>query len=231
MAEQSQTKQCKYCKTEIPADAKVCPNCKKRQQPSGCLIALIVVIVVVVLIGIIGGGTSGGGASTGTAQTAPSSSTPPAENAGEEAAEATPAPTAQPEATTYGVGELAEKDGIEVTMLTAEENAGANYMYPNEGNIFVASEFEIVNNSDADIAISSMLCFTAYCDDYAVDQSYTGATLYSDKGTLDGTVAPGKRLNGVIVYEVPQDWAKLEIVFTPSAWGDRSLTFELTNAG
>ena len=79
-------------------------------------------------------------------------------------------------------------------MLTAEENAGANYMYPNEGNIFVASEFEIVNNSDADIAISSMLCFTAYCDDYAVDQSYTGATLYSDKGTLDGTVAPGKRL-------------------------------------
>lgn len=60
MAEQSQTKQCKYCKTEIPADAKVCPNCKKRQQPSGCLIALIVVIVVVVLIGIIGGGTSGG---------------------------------------------------------------------------------------------------------------------------------------------------------------------------
>ena len=84
MAEQSQTKQCKYCKTEIPVDAKICPNCKKRQQPSGCLIALIVVIVVVVLIGIIGGGTSGGSASTGTAQTAPSSSTPPAEDAGEE---------------------------------------------------------------------------------------------------------------------------------------------------
>ena len=77
-------------------------------------------------------------------------------------------------------------------MLTAEENAGANYMYPNEGNIFVASEFEIVNNSDADIAISSMLCFTAYCDDYAVDQSYTGATLYSDKGTLGWHCSAGQ---------------------------------------
>lgn len=24
-----ETKKCKYCKTEIPKDAKVCPNCRK----------------------------------------------------------------------------------------------------------------------------------------------------------------------------------------------------------
>ena len=31
-----------------------------------------------------------------------------------------------------------------------------------------------------------------------------------DKNQLDGTVAPGKKMNGVIGYEVPADWKELE---------------------
>lgn len=43
--ETPETKLCKYCKSEIPYDAKVCPHCRKKQTPNGCLIAIIVIVV------------------------------------------------------------------------------------------------------------------------------------------------------------------------------------------
>lgn len=53
---------CKYCKTEIPFDAKVCPQCRKKQGGNGCLVA----IGVVVAIGVLGSCFAGGGSSTET---------------------------------------------------------------------------------------------------------------------------------------------------------------------
>lgn len=50
------TKLCKHCQTEIPEKAKVCPNCRKRQGKSGCLIVVIVVVVLFVILAIAGGG-------------------------------------------------------------------------------------------------------------------------------------------------------------------------------
>ena len=41
--EKPATKICKHCKTEIPYDAKVCPQCRKKQKGSGCLVTIIVV--------------------------------------------------------------------------------------------------------------------------------------------------------------------------------------------
>lgn len=38
-------KKCKFCKTEIPKAARVCPNCRKSQGVSGCLVAVIIVVV------------------------------------------------------------------------------------------------------------------------------------------------------------------------------------------
>ena len=49
------TKVCKYCKTEIPKDAKVCPNCRKKQGGIGKWI-VIAVIVVALIAAISGGG-------------------------------------------------------------------------------------------------------------------------------------------------------------------------------
>lgn len=62
--ENGQTKQCKYCKQEIDAKAKICPHCRKKQTPSGCLIAIIAVVVIVVLA--IAGSTMSGGEKTNT---------------------------------------------------------------------------------------------------------------------------------------------------------------------
>lgn len=65
--ENGKTKQCKYCKQEIDASAKICPHCRKKQKPSGCLVAILVVVALVV-IAIAGSAMSGGDTtSTGTA--------------------------------------------------------------------------------------------------------------------------------------------------------------------
>ncbi|MBE5993804.1 MAG: DUF4352 domain-containing protein [Paenibacillaceae bacterium] len=47
--EKPTTKTCKYCRTEIPYNAKVCPQCRKKQGPGGCLIAVIAFIALGVL--------------------------------------------------------------------------------------------------------------------------------------------------------------------------------------
>lgn len=223
MSEQTKTKLCKYCKSEIPADAKVCPNCKKRQRPGGCLIAVIVVVVLVILLAVAGSGS--------TQDAAPQATAEPSQPAASSPSETDAASQEEQTETTYGVGDTAESDDVEVTLVSAEENAGADYITPADGSVFVALEFEIVNNSQQDISVSSLASFEAYCDDYSVSQSLTGATLYDDKGTLDGSVAAGKRLSGAIVYEVPADWQQLEVAFAPSVWVDRSVTFTVTNEG
>ena len=47
---------CKYCKSEIPKGAKICPNCRKKQKgPLGIIIAVVAIFV---LIGAIAGGGS-----------------------------------------------------------------------------------------------------------------------------------------------------------------------------
>lgn len=55
MSENQETKKCKHCKTEIPKDAKICPNCKKKQ--GGVLKWIIIAVVVLAVIGAaLGGG-------------------------------------------------------------------------------------------------------------------------------------------------------------------------------
>lgn len=48
------TKKCKYCKTEIPADAKVCPQCRRKLK-GGKLKWVILIILIVAIIGAVSG--------------------------------------------------------------------------------------------------------------------------------------------------------------------------------
>lgn len=66
------TKKCKYCQSDIPKKAKICPNCRKKQNKAkGCLTAIIVVIVVfILLIALISLISGGSGADTETIQKA-----------------------------------------------------------------------------------------------------------------------------------------------------------------
>ena len=48
------TKICKHCATEIPYDAKICPNCRKKQK-NGCLLPVLITIGILVgLLAVLG---------------------------------------------------------------------------------------------------------------------------------------------------------------------------------
>ena len=135
----------------------------------------------------------------------------------------TDAPT-ETQKSEFGVGEKVELNDINVTMVNVAESEGENYITPSEGKVFVVCEFEIENNSEKEINVSSMLSFEAYFDDYASTLSLT-AVGSADKATLDGTVGAGKKMNGIIGYEADANWQKMEIQFTPDFWTGNEIVF------
>lgn len=205
---------CKSCGAEIAKTAKFCPNCGARQHVVALSIcAVITVITIIGIIAIIVG----------------SGDTP--EKVGEHNSSAlstsSASPSAPSEQTVFGVGDIVEMNDIKVTFVSCTESNGTRYYSPADGNVYVFCEFIIENDSTADIAVSSLLSFSAYVDDYATTMSLTG-TLAADNGQLDGTIAAGKKMSGTIGYEVQKDWEEIEVRFKPDFWGGKSFKFAAT---
>ena len=85
----------------------------------------------------------------------------------------------------------------------------------------------IENISDEEQSISSLLSFTAYIDDVKCDYSISAATVFNE-GTLDGSIAPGKKLVGWYSVEIPSDWENLEIDVKPDILSDNTAKFVLS---
>ena len=124
-------------------------------------------------------------------------------------------------------GEIAEMNGVQVTLKDYEESKGTEILTPDDGNVFVIVTFEIANNSDSEISVSSIASFEAYVDDYSVSTSISAESVKDGVGILDGTVAAGKKMSGIIGYEVPKDWKNMEISFTDNVWSDSAFKFEI----
>ncbi|MBQ8803872.1 MAG: DUF5067 domain-containing protein [Tyzzerella sp.] len=207
MSKEEQTKVCKHCQTEIPKKAKVCPNCRKKQ--GGILKWIIIIVIVIAAISAMTGGDDEP-KKVGDVQS------------GEEGNKETGKETKD----TFSLGEIAELDGVRVTMTNYQESAGSEWNKPTDGNVFMLVEFEIENNSEEEIVVSSMMSFEAYADDYAANVSF-GALVENEQTQLDGTVAPGKKMKGWIGYEIPSDWADFEIHFIDSVWSDTPFKFTI----
>lgn len=190
---------------------------KGQKKKGGCLKVVLIVIGVFIVIGVIGSmfGKDDDKVKDVTNTKADTSDTqkPDAEET--------------PEKTEFKVGETAEQKDIQITLVNVTESAGSEYVTPDDGNVFLLLEFEIANNSSKDIAISSIASFEAYCDDYSLNQDILGlqAPEINGKGQLDGSVAAGKKMNGVIAYQVPAGYKNFEISVTPDFWSTKDIKF------
>lgn len=209
-----ETKLCKHCQTEIPKKAKICPNCKKKQGGIAKWIVLVV-IGVIVMAAIVGG--NGDGEENEPKKVGEVQETP--DNSGKQEEE---------KKTLFKKGEVAELNDVQVTLTDFKESTGSDFNEPSEGNIFLLTEFEILNNTEEDLGISSALSFEAYADDYAVNYSLNA--IIDIEGTqLDGAIAAGKKMKGWIGYEVPEDYKNVEIHFTDNVWSDNKFVFLIEN--
>ena len=110
----------------------------------------------------------------------------------------------------FGLNETAVFDTLKFTATKIEESEGEEFFTPEEGNVFVGVNFVIENTSDEEQSVSSLLLFEGYVDDVKADYSISASCVF-DEGTLDGTIAPGKKLVGWYALEVPENWTALEI--------------------
>lgn len=137
-----------------------------------------------------------------------------------------------PQKTAFGIGETAEYKDIQVTLEKVITSEGDDiFTKPDDGKEFVLCVFKIENNSDKDISISSIVDFEAYLDDTSINEDYMGSQTEEGKkyNSLDGDIASGKKMEGVISYEAPKDWKKLEVNVTPDTWSSKKITFVAKN--
>jgi len=209
------TKICKHCKTEINAAAKICPNCKKKQG-GGILKKLLLIFIVLIAIGAIGSFLSGGD-KTQHVDSAKSN-----DNSNENEKQSNAADNS------FNIGEIAEYNDVQVTVLSYEESTGNEWVQPESGKIFVFPEIEITNNSDDEISVSSMISFDCYIGDYKADFSsnaFMALSTESGKQQLDGSIAPGKKIKGVLGIEAPSDWSTIEIYYKDNVWLSSNFSF------
>jgi len=115
----------------------------------------------------------------------------------------------------FKIGETAVTQKVKAIITEIEKPEGNEFIKPAGGNEFVLLHMTIENVSDSEITISSIMSFNAYVDDSSINESLTAHATKDNIKTLDGTIAPGKKLTGVLGYEVPKGWQKLEIHFKP----------------
>lgn len=205
---------CKTCGAEIAKTSKTCPRCgAKQHQGAYIAIGIITAVMIIAVIGILFGEED---AKPTLVEKEPSIS-------GVQNSESKAEPQAETPSV-FGVGETANLNDIHVTLTSVSQGNGKEYMRPQDGKVFILCEFEIENHSDRDIAVSSLVSFNGYVDDYSTNLSLT-AVMASDKKQLDGTVAAGKKMTGIIGYEAGADWKKVEVHFTPNFWTGKDIKF------
>lgn len=129
----------------------------------------------------------------------------------------------------FKIGETAVTKKVKATIIEMEKSEGNAFSKPAEGNEFVLLHVTIENVSNEELVVSSALGFSAYVDDSAINESLTAHTSKDNLKTLDGTVAPGKKLIGTLAYEVPKGWQKLEIHFKPDQFSDTTIKWLIEN--
>lgn len=193
---------------------------KGEKKKGGKLKVILIVVIVLIVLAAIGSGSNDKEPTKVDSNATVSES---AENTTAASSEATE------EATTFTVGDTADFDGVKIKLSAAILSAGGNYVKPDDGKYFLGLIFDIDNESDTDINVSSLASFEAYVDDYSVNLDLTGNTAPEFDGldSLDGSVAAGKKMNGVICYQVPQDFQNFEVTVTADFWSDKKVTFNI----
>lgn len=117
----------------------------------------------------------------------------------------------EPEEVTYKAGDTAVAKSYTLAIEDLKVIVSDNqFIGPEDGNIFVEIPLTLENTSTSDLAVSSILCFVAYVDDYSVTEDLVARTC-TKLTSMDGTVGAGKKMKGSLCYQVPADWKEIQI--------------------
>jgi hypothetical protein len=171
------------------------------------------VLTVIIAIVILGGIAGAGGSKTDNTSSNSSTSTGTSTQKTEEKTE-------------FAVGETINIDSRQLTVTNVERNyqTGNQFSQPESGNEFVLVTVNIQNNSKSDLMYST---FNFQLQD-TNGVKHNEAIMAITEGRLStGTLAPGGKITGKLVYEVPQDDSGLKLVFGSGSIFSKTVTVKL----
>ena len=114
---------------------------------------------------------------------------------------------------TFKVGDTVKTKDFNITVNKVETSNGGNVIKPKDGNEFLKVDITIENISDKSQGVSSVMMFKVIDKDgRSYDQTFTE----NQNGQLDGEVAPGRKITGEYVVEVPKGATGLQLEFNSS---------------
>lgn len=223
--EKPTTKICKYCKTEIPYDAKVCPSCRKKQPGGGFLKFLLAAFAVVILIAIVSGGKdkdetdSHKVGEVGTSKPTVSAGSPSAEQTKPTEEQAT-APSTEPQKTEYHVGDILMDGDLKIVYMASGEYVPENqFLAPKDGKRYIFLRFAFENSSAKSDRTISSFSFDCYADGYAAD------TFYGGDEELSATLSAGRTTVGCVYFEVPTDAVEIDVEYEVNVFTNEKMHF------
>ena len=132
--------------------------------------------------------------------------------------------TVVPQATTFSIGETATNGTWSVTVNSVQTNKGDQIFTPASGDTFLVVDVTVSNLSSTPQLVSSVASFTL--------KDSTGQA-YNEKFTdigkpLDGTIQPGDKLRGQLVYEVATSQRAFEFQFQGSLFDGNAATWNIS---
>lgn len=227
-------RRCPWCDTLVDINVAFCPECGEqlRKTPKGAKKKKkhpVLGVSLVILGLLIFFGAASSGSSSKSSNKSKDSSSKESSRSSESYEDKSEISISSNEGI-YSIGETAEMNNVQVTMTGYFESQGDQYSHPEDGSVFVYAEFDILNNTDHELNISSVLSFDAYADDYLLDFSAEAFLSSVNERTLDGSVDSGKRIRGYIGYEVPTNWSNIEVHFIDSIWGNNKIKFMINRS-
>lgn len=206
------TKLCKFCKTEIPISATICPNCKKSQN-QGCIVVFLFIILFLIFFTVFSTllAKKQGNSQKNNDIIYQNTVNAPSET-----------PAYEEDTNTFNVGELFESEKVNISYLDSGDYSSDNmFIEPASGNKFIYIDLSIQNTGDTDLSIGSA-SFTCYADNTKCSQSVVTA---DDQMDIIATVSPKKYLKGKIYFEVPKNSQNIEVEFETSFWTQDKIYF------
>lgn len=221
--EKPDTKKCKHCQSDIPYNAKVCPNCRKKQGGKGKWIAIAIVVLLVLFV-FAGQGDDEPDVKK-VSGTNPESSSSVNKDSSKEGEDKDPEKESDSNAEDikeeYVVGDIIETPDLRISFNSADKYVSDNeFIQPKKGNIYYKMDFEFENISDSDQYVSSFN-FKCYADGYDMEQSYM------DGMDLDATLSSGKKTKGSVFFEVPEDSKEITLEYETNFWSESKVVFKV----
>lgn len=193
------TKKCRKCKEEIPADAKVCSKCRAKQGNWFQRHLILTIILGLILLSAFGNALNGN----------------KNQNSSPTNTNSTNNENKKTEEKIYSLGEtftLADKTEINITSMTEKASVGSQYFQskPAEGGTYVAINWTVKNISDQPISSFStpnikLLSPTGVEYNYDINATSNYATEKDLDRKILSDLNPGILVNDAQVFEISSE--------------------------